>query len=88
MFAYKYRDWKLHLFEQESMLGEVTRSVMPRLYHLLKDPKENYDMVEYEVEAAAWIMPVIAKAMLAFNMSLRAEPPIPLGTPDPYRPKG
>jgi arylsulfatase len=87
MFAYKYGNWKLHLVSQDSMLGEVRRSVMPRLYHLLKDPKENYDMLQYEAEAAAWVMPVIAKAMLQFNLSLREEPPIALGTPDPYRPK-
>ena len=60
---------------------------MPTLHKLLKDPKEQYNMVKSEAEAAAWVMPVIAKAMLEFRLSLRKEAPIPLGTPDPYRPK-
>jgi hypothetical protein len=28
------------------------------------------------------------KKIIAFQASLQKEPPIPLGTPDPYEPKG
>ena len=37
-------------------------------------------------EEGAWVMPPIFTRRIAFEASLQAEPPIPLGTPDPYVP--
>lgn len=62
---------------------------MPRVYNLLTDPKELYDLVEHggrDGEDNFWVMPAVMKLVVAHYQSLGAEPPIPLGTPDPYVP--
>lgn len=87
--AYKWRHWKLHFLTQETMRSNIERPGMPRLYNLLTDPKERYDLVEMggrDGEDNFWVMPPIAELVGAHLRSLGAEPPIPLGTPDPYQP--
>ena len=37
---------------------------------------------------ATWVLPVLFKKVIAFRASLVEEPPIQLGTPDPYVPPG
>ncbi len=37
--------------------------------------------------SAGWVFPVIFKRIVAFQKTLVMEPPIRLGTPDPYVPK-
>ncbi len=62
---------------------------MPRLYNLLTDPKEQYDLIEKgrrDGEANFWVMPPISKLVGEHLSSLEMEPPIQLGTPDPYVP--
>jgi len=87
MFAFKWRNWKLHFVSQDTMLSPVSRSVVPKLYNLLTDPKEEYNLISHAgAEKGAWVMPPIFKRRIAFEASLQAEPPIPLGTPDPYVP--
>jgi hypothetical protein len=56
--------------------------------NLLRDPKEEYDLILHGVEDAAWIMPPVMERVIAHQVTLRREPPIPLGTPDPYVPGG
>ncbi len=53
------------------------------IHHLLKDPKEEHDIGA----DAVWVMPVVSKKIVAFRRTLVEEPPIQLGTPDPYEPK-
>ena len=36
--------------------------------------------------SAAWVFPVVLKKVIAFQKTLAKEPPIRLGTPDPYSP--
>ena len=86
LMAYKWGDWKLHFAEQATMGSPIVNPGMPRLYHLLRDPKEQYDLVHYGGEDGFWVMPAIMKRVVAHQMTLREEPPIPLGTPDPYEP--
>ena len=88
LMAYKWGNWKVHFMEQATMRSEIVQVGMPRIYNLLTDPKEEYDLVLHGVEGAAWIMPPIMERVLAHQVSLRREPPIPLGTPDPYVPGG
>ena len=83
MFAYKWRDWKIHFLELNNMFGEVKRLNVPRLYNLMTDPKEEYDMLT----EAEWVWPIFSKRIVSFNNSLELEPPIQTGTPDPYIPK-
>lgn len=89
MQAYKWRHWKLHFLTQETMRSNIDTPGMPRLYNLLTDPKEQYDLIEMGGEAGEanyWVTPAISKLVLEHAQSLVEEPPIPLGTPDPYVP--
>ncbi len=88
--AYKWRNWKLHFATQKTMRSVIQRPGMPRLYNLLSDPKEQYDLIEKggrDGEDNFWVMPAISKLIGRHLRSLAKEPPIPLGTPDPYKPK-
>ena len=89
LMAYKWRNWKLHLVDQDTMRSPRINPGMPRLYHLLRDPKEQYDLIQYGGfnGDSYWTVPVIMKKIVEHQASLLAEPPIPLGTPDPYTPK-
>ena len=87
--AYKWRHWKLHFRTQDSMRDTIERPGMPRLYNLLSDPKEHYDLIDKGGEwggANFWVLPPISKRVIEHRQSLAVEPPIPPGTPDPYRP--
>jgi arylsulfatase A-like enzyme len=87
--GYKWRNWKLHFKTQETMRSVIENPGMPRLYNLLTDPKELYDVIEFggrDGEDNFWVMPAIMKLVAVHGQSLAAEPPIPLGTPDPYEP--
>ena len=87
--AYKWRNWKLHFATQKTMRSVIERPGMPRLYNLLTDPKELYDVIEKGGRASEdnfWVMPPISKLVGEHLSSLRKERPIPLGTPDPYIP--
>ena len=87
--AYKWRNWKLHFKTQETMRSVIEQPGMPRVYNLLTDPKELYDLIEHggrDGEDNFWVMPAVMKLVMEHYKSLAAEPPIPLGTPDPYEP--
>ena len=59
------------------------------VYNLLTDPKEQYDIFEFggeDGENNMWAVPAVMKLVADHKRSLSKEPPIPLGTPDPYKP--
>jgi len=82
VYGYKWRNWKMHLFELENMNSEPMRLNVPRVYNLITDPKEEYNMAA----EATWVLPVMFKKIIEFQKTLVEEPPIQLGTPDPYEP--
>jgi len=84
IYGYKWRNWKMHLVELENMNSEPRKLNVPRIYNLITDPKEEYQMQE----EATWVLPVMFKKIVAFQKTLMEEPPIQLGTPDPYEPPG
>ena len=86
LFAYKWGNWKLHFTELATMGSLIVNPGMPRLYHLLRDPKEQYDLVHYGGTDGFWVMPGIMERVVAHQRTLMKEPPITLGTPDPYVP--
>jgi arylsulfatase len=90
LFGYKWRNWKLLLLTQETMGSPLVQPGMPRLYNLLTDMREDYDLVHYGGkdggELHYWVMPVMMKKIVAHKGSLAKEPPIQMGTPDPYVP--
>jgi arylsulfatase A-like enzyme len=80
--AVKWRQWKAHLFQQDSFLSTWTPYNLPRLHNLEWDPRE-----EHEVDFPhAWVCHPMAAAVLMFLRTLAIEPPIKPGTPDPYVP--
>ena len=87
LFAYKWRNWKMHFIQLESMFGSPQKLNMPHLHNLIEDPKELYPVDKVDV-SASWVFPVILKKVVQFQGTLVAEPPILLGTPDPYTPPG
>jgi len=66
----------------DNMRGIPKKRQIPTIHNLIKDPKEEHDMGA----EAVWLMPVVSKLIIEFQKSLVMEPPIPLGTPDPYTP--
>ena len=51
----------------------------------IEDPKENYPIDRVDVSASC-VFPVVLKKVVKFKQTLMKEPPIMLGTPDPYTP--
>jgi arylsulfatase len=82
VYGYKWRNWKLHLIELENMNSEPRQLNVPRVYNLITDPKEEYNMAA----EATWVLPVMFEKIVEFEKTLTQEPPILLGTPDPYTP--
>jgi|LGOV01.1.fsa_nt_gb arylsulfatase len=82
IYGYKWRNWKMHLVELENMNSEPRPLNVPRVYNLITDPKEEYNMGA----EATWLLPVLFKKIVTFQKTLVEEPPIQLGTPDPYVP--
>jgi len=85
MFAYKWRDWKVHFVRLDTMRGSPERLNIPEVYNLISDPKELYNLVGID-QSVTWILPPVLERVLAFQKTLIDEPPIQLGTPDPYVP--
>jgi arylsulfatase len=82
IFGVKWRNWKLNFKEQDTIFSETREYGMPRLYNLLVDPQER----ENVLFPHTWV-PKAALGQLAVHiLSLRANPPIKPGTPDPYKP--
>ena len=86
LYAYKWRDYKIHFIELDSMFGSPKKLNMPKLHNLIKDPKELYPLDKTNV-ADAWFMPVVIEKIVEHKKTFFKEPPIRLGTPDPYVPK-
>lgn len=82
VYGYKWRNWKMHLIELENMNSEPRQLNVPRVYNLVTDPKEEYNMAS----EATWVLPVLFEKIVGFQQTLLEEPPIQLGTPDPYSP--
>jgi arylsulfatase A-like enzyme len=80
--AVKWRQWKLHLFQQDQAASTFSPYNAPHLHNLEWDPRE-----EHEIGFPhAWAIHPMAAAIGAFLKSLATEPPIKPGTPDPYTP--
>jgi arylsulfatase len=80
--AVKWRQWKIHLFQQDEFTSTWSAYNIPHLFNLEWDPRE-----ENEVGFPhAWVAHPCAVAAGAFLLSLAVEPPIKPGTPDPYTP--
>lgn len=85
LYAYKYRNYKMHFIRLDSMFEAPQKLNMPQMFNLIQDPKELYPLDKVDV-AEAWFMAPVSKRVVELQKSLVVEPPIRLGTPDPYVP--
>jgi arylsulfatase len=85
LYGVKWRDWKMMVKEVNTIAGDPVRSYdVPLFYNLLLDPKEEHPVLY--APANIWVRYPASQVLVEHARSLRAEPPIPPGTPDPYRP--
>jgi len=82
IFGVKWRNWKLHMKEQEGWDGSLTTLTMPRVYNLLTDPQERTNVLFPHTWVPKAALPQLGEHMA----SLKKFPPIPAGQPDPYTP--
>ena len=88
--AYKFRDFKVEFYKQDSMFDPAVKWNFPRVYDLRRDPKELngvYGSQDSGTEALTWLLPVVTKEIIKHKKTLMMEPPIKMGTPEPYKPK-
>jgi arylsulfatase A-like enzyme len=80
--AAKWRHWKLHfVFESEPNQG--TRHLeTPWLFNIKRDPKEETDAAMDD----GWVRGPMRRMVMAFEQSLREDPPIAPGAPDNFNP--
>jgi len=84
LYAVKWRNWKAHFVWQEYMYDAPQKLANPRLHNLLEDPRERNNVLPMN----SWVYHPVYKIVSDFEASLKKEPPIPPGTPDPYQPAG
>jgi arylsulfatase len=82
VFGVKWRDWKLHFKEQTGWNGVLREYTMPRLYNLINDPQERDNVLFPHT----WVPKAALPQLQEHVLSLRKNPPIPSGAPDPYKP--
>ncbi len=82
LHAIKWRNWKGYEIWQENMYDPPQVLPVPKLVNLLTDPQERHDVGAQN----SWVGLPIKKIGEDFAASLKKYPPIPMGTPDPYRP--
>ena len=85
VYGVKWRNWKMVVKTLERGFAVPVDSYpTPLIYNLYKDPKEQFPMQEAEKDL--WGRYPASQALIEHVASLRKEPPIPLGQPDPYVP--
>jgi arylsulfatase len=80
--AVKWRNWKMHLLKQENAYDPPQKLPLPRIINLLTDLKEERDVLIYN----SWVTHPMMTILREFQASLETNPPIKVGTPDPYVP--
>jgi arylsulfatase len=86
IYGVKWRDWKLMMKELPTGFGQpAEQPQIPYIYNLLLDPKEEHPVL-YGPENF-WVRYPASDVLASHLASLRAEPPVPPGAPDPYTPK-
>ncbi len=82
IFGVKWKNWKLNFKEMDAIMSEVRTYPTPRLYNLISDPQES----ENVLFPHTWV-PRLALVQLEEHIAtLKKEPPIKPGAPDPHVP--
>lgn len=80
--AVKWRNWKQHFVWEVEPNDGPKHLEAPYLFNLLQDPKEQSDVLPTQ----NWVRGPMRKMVMAFQESLRRNPPIPPGAPDDFSP--
>jgi arylsulfatase len=82
IFGVKWKDWKIHLKEQDAWNTPLRTYTMPRVYNLINDPLERDNVIFPHT----WVLKAGLPQLDEHAASLKQFPPIPVGPPDPYEP--
>lgn len=80
--AVKWRNYKVHFYQQDNMEAPPIKLGIPRLFDLYTNPQED----EQKRAFSSWVLGPMLKMIGAFEASVKKAPLIPMGTPDPYQP--
>ncbi len=82
--AVKWRNWKIVFYDdQRDWWTPPIKLANPKAFDLITDPKEEYPQTGL---LSTYIAGPAIKVVVDFELSLKKYPPIPPGTPDPYKP--
>jgi arylsulfatase len=82
--AVKWRNFKVHFYEQETMVSPALRLGIPLLFNLYTNPREDKEKPAVD----SWVIGPVLRMVAEFEESQKEYPLIAMGTPDPYRPPG
>ncbi|AQV94419.1 arylsulfatase [Cupriavidus necator] len=80
--AVKWRHFKVHFFQQETMSSPPLKRALPRIFDLYTNPREDDEKPSIQ----SWVIGPVLKMLGEFEASTKKYPLIPMGTPDPYQP--
>ena len=80
--AVKWRNFKVHFYQQDTMVSPPIKLAIPLLFNLYTNPREDTDKVITD----SWIFGPVLKMVGEFEASTKKFPLIAMGAPDPYMP--
>jgi arylsulfatase len=80
--AVKWRNYKVHFYQQDTMVSPPQKLPIPHVFDLYTNPRED----EQKRAFSSWVLGPMLKMVSAFEASAKKYPLIPMGTPDPYLP--
>jgi len=78
----KWRNYKLHFYQQDTMLAPPVKLGVPLLFNLYVNPTEEADKIAHD----SWVVGPMLQMVGAFEESVKKYPLIRMGTPEPYKP--
>jgi arylsulfatase len=85
IYGVKWQNWKMMFKELNRGTNAVVEYPLPRFYNLFTDPKEEYPLLP-DTLGNLWVRWPAGKILTDHLVSLKKEPPVPAGIPDPYVP--
>jgi len=82
IFGVKWKNWKIHMKEQNSWDDKLTTYTMPRVYNLMSDPQEKNNVLFPHTWALKAGLPQLEGHVASFKNF----PTIPTGQKDAYTP--
>lgn len=83
LYAYKWRNWKVHFTWQESKYSaKQTFSTFPKVVNLIQDPREERQAAEPYNTWTQFLM----QSLIQFQLSAKQYPHVPVGAADDFQP--